>query len=188
MVLALIVTPLFAEEEIVTPDENGVQEETVVESRPEKPVYSTVINDVRIAGIEFWPFDDSFEKPNPYRERIIWGWSQRASEEARACTISGNIDLVAWLEDTESEVHKALMEFKAAGGRASFFIWTNDYQKAPIYAQRRGMRRSQVWYWNKAYLKYESTVDVEGNCTNPNQWQIVSYLQRLTRQLNSENN
>ena len=69
---------------------------------------SLVEASIYISGIEFWPFDDSAEDPYPYPGRIIWSWNGGASQEAQACALKGNKELVAWLNDTESAVFKAL--------------------------------------------------------------------------------
>lgn len=145
----------------------------------EKPRYGN-IGPAYIGGMEFWPFDDSIPG-SPYPDRVLWSYGE-GSDPAKACMLKGNKQLVKWLEDPQSPVAVALKEYAEIGGTSSFFQWTNDYTKAPSQAAR-GTRKSRVWWWSgsgsetSGWLKYESTVLPDGTCQNPQEEQIVSYLE-----------
>ncbi len=133
-----------------------------------------------IGGMEYWPFDDSIPG-SPYPDRVLWSYEE-GSKAAQECMLKGNKQLVKWLEDSQSPVSVALKEYSEIGGESSFFLWTNDYTKAPTQAAR-GTRKSRVWWWSgsgsetSGWLKYESTVLPDGTCQNPKEEQIVSYLE-----------
>ncbi len=133
-----------------------------------------------IGGMEYWPFDDEIPG-SPYPDRVLWSYGE-GSDAAQKCMLQGNKLLVSWLEDEQSPVAQALEEYSAIGGESSFFMWTNDYTKAPQQAAR-GMRKSKVWWWSgsgsetSGWLKFESTVLPDGTCQNPKEEQIVSYLE-----------
>ena len=91
--------------------------------------------------------------------------------------------LASWLEDTQSPVYEKLKELKRRGGPSQFWLWTNDYTKAPLQAAS-GMRRAHVWHWCEehtspdcGWLKFESTVSPEGVCKMPEAQQVSTYLQ-----------
>lgn len=133
-----------------------------------------------IGGMEYWPFDDSIPG-SPYPDRVLWSYEE-GSDAAKSCMLKGNKQLVGWLKDPQSPVAVALKEYSAIGGESSFFLWTNDYTKAPSQAAR-GTRKSRVWWWSgsgsetSGWLKYESTVLPDGKCQIPKEEQIVSYLE-----------
>ncbi|MBH48986.1 MAG: hypothetical protein CME71_12530 [Halobacteriovorax sp.] len=133
-----------------------------------------------IGGMEYWPFDDAIPG-SPYPDRVLWSYGE-GSDLAKKCMLQGNQLLVSWLKDDNHPVTKALKEYKEIGGTADFFMWTNDYSKAPAQAAR-GMRKSHVWWWSgsgsdtSGWLKFESTVSPDGTCSNPKPEQIVSYLE-----------
>tara|TARA_R110000868_G_scaffold132380_3_gene343221 strand:+ start:42629 stop:43249 length:621 start_codon:yes stop_codon:yes gene_type:complete len=133
-----------------------------------------------IGGMEYWPFDDSIPG-SPYPDRVLWSYEE-GTDAAKKCMLQGNKLLVSWLEDASHPVTKALKEYKEIGGSADFFMWTNDYTKAPSQAAR-GMRKARVWWWSgsgsdtSGWLKFESTVLPDGTCTNPKPEQIVTYIE-----------
>lgn len=145
------------------------------------PTLDTSINGFRIGGLEYWPFDDA-RPGSPYPDRVLWE-HEEGSPKAQECMVQASRRLVTWLEDTESVVHGKLIELKRRGGPSQFWMWTNDYTKAPQQAQN-GMRRSHVWHWCQehvtpdcGWLKFESTVGPDGVCKLPEAAQVASYLE-----------
>src|SRR5690606_35135240 len=132
-----------------------------------------------IGGMEYWTFDDSIPG-SPYPDRVLWNFEE-GSDAAKKCMLEANKKLVSWLKDEEHPVNKALVHYKEIGGTADFFMWTNDYTKAPAQAARA--RRNRVWWWSGSsnetdgWLKFESTVMPDGTCKTPEAEQIVSYLE-----------
>jgi len=168
-IVALIALSAFAEDE-----SRGAQPEPT-------PTIYTSINGISIDGVEYWPFDDA-QPGSPYPDRILWDYAE-GSTPAKACMLAANRQLVSWLEDTNSDVYLKLRELKHRGGPSRFWMWTNDYTKAPQQAQN-GMRRAHVWHWCQqhvspdcGYLKFESTVRPDGSCALPQAEQVSSYLQ-----------
>lgn len=133
-----------------------------------------------IGGMEYWPFDDAIPG-SPYPDRVLWSYDE-GTDAAQACMLQGNKLLVSWLEDEQHPVSVALKEYKDLGGSTDFFMWTNDYTKAPQQAAR-GTRKSRVWWWSgsgsetSGWLKFESTVLADGTCQNPKAEQVVSYIE-----------
>lgn len=145
------------------------------------PTLDTSINGIQIGGLEYWPFDDT-QPGSPYPDRVLWE-HQEGSPQAQACMIQASRRLTTWLEDTQSVVYGKLKELKRRGGPSQFWMWTNDYTKAPQQAQN-GMRRSHVWHWcdqhvtpDCGWLKFESTVGPDGVCSMPEEQQVASYLE-----------
>jgi hypothetical protein len=142
-----------------------------------------------VGGLEYWPFDD--ENPgSPYPDRVIWSFGG-GSEPAQKCMLEANKTLISWLEDAEHPVTKAIAEFKEAGGRASFFMWTNDYTKAP--RQARNARPNRVWYWSSnndpvhGLLKFESTLLADGTCKTPTAAQASLFISQRAQMLRNRN-
>lgn len=89
-----------------------------------------------------------------------------------------------WPFDDATDATKACMlqGNKLLGGSTRFFMWTNDYTKAPQQAAD-GTRKSRVWWWSgsgsetSGWLKFESTVLADGTCQNPRAQQVVSYIE-----------
>ncbi len=133
-----------------------------------------------VGGQEYWPFDDDIPG-SPYPDRVIWSFGG-ASDAAQRCMIEANTLLISWLQDENHPVTKAIQEYNEAGGSASFFMWVNDYTKAPN--QARNARRNQVWYWSsdgdqvRGLLKFESTLMPDGTCKTPNERQAASFIER----------
>lgn len=145
------------------------------------PTLNTSINGFQIGGLEYWPFDDA-RPGSPYPDRVLWE-HEEGSPKAQECMIQASRRLATWLEDTDSAVYGKLKELKRRGGPAQFWLWTNDYTKAPQQAQN-GMRRSHVWHWCQehvtpdcGWLKFESTVGPDGVCKMPEAAQVASYLE-----------
>lgn len=145
------------------------------------PTLDTSINGIQIGGLEYWPFDDA-QPGSPYPDRVLWN-HEEGSPQAQACMIKASRRLTTWLEDTQSVVYGKLRELKRRGGPSQFWMWTNDYTKAPQQAQN-GMRRSHVWHWcdqhvtpDCGWLKFESTVGPDGSCSMPEEEQVASYLE-----------
>jgi hypothetical protein len=141
----------------------------------------TSINGIKIDGLEYWPFDDSIEG-SPYPERVLWKF-ELGSKEAKACMLKSSTLLTSWLEDTHSPVYEKLKELKRRGGPSQFWMWTNDYTKAPVLAASV-MRRAHVWHWcsepstpDCGWLKFESTVGPDGVCKMPEAQEVSNFLQ-----------
>lgn len=132
-----------------------------------------------IGGMEYWPFDDSIPG-SPYPDRVLWSYDE-GSSAAKKCMLEANKKLVGWLKDESHPVYKALVHYREIGGTPDFFMWTNDYTKAPQQASRA--RRNRVWWWSgsssetSGWLKFESTVLPDGTCKTPEAEQVVSYLE-----------
>jgi len=147
-------------------------------AQEERPKTGTV-GPSYIGGMEYWPFDDSIPG-SPYPDRVLWNYEE-GSDAAKKCMLEANKKLVGWLKDEEHPVNKALVHYKEIGGTADFFMWTNDYTKAPQQAAHA--RRNRVWWWSgngdetSGWLKFESTVLPDGTCKTPEAEQIVSYLE-----------
>lgn len=150
------------------------------------PRLNTSINGIDIGGIEYWPFDDTIES-SPYPNRVLWSFEE-GSPLAQKCALDSSRRLTTWLEDTESEVYGKLKELKRRGGPSQFWMWTNDYTKAPSQAAR-GMRPSRVWHWcaqagdmienpDCGWLKFESAVGPDGVCKMPEAAQVANFLQQ----------
>lgn len=143
-----------------------------------------------VGGLEFWPFDDA-NPGSPYPDRVIWSFGG-AGSEAQQCMLEANRLLISWLQDSEHPVTKAIQKYNEAGGSASFFMWVNDYTKAPN--QARNARRNQVWYWSSdgdqvhGLLKFESTLMPDGTCKTPSPQQAAAFIERhagvIRRELN----
>jgi hypothetical protein len=145
------------------------------------PTLNTSINGIEIGGLEYWPFNDA-QPGSPYPNRVLWE-HEEGSPKAQECMIESSRRLTTWLEDTQSPVYEKLRELKRRGGPSRFWMWTNDYTKAPQQAQS-GMRRSHVWHWcsehtspDCGWLKFESTVTPDGVCKMPEALQVATYLQ-----------
>lgn len=144
------------------------------------------IDGINIGGLEFWPFDDAIST-SPYPDRIIWNFNAGASKEVEACFLKANKKLVSWLRKPEGLVYKELHEIKALGGKADFYMWTNDYLKAPLMTATA--RKARVWHWNPStrpdggWLKFESTLMPNGICLTPDLAETEKYLQTIIEKL-----
>ncbi|TNF05190.1 MAG: hypothetical protein EP326_00720 [Deltaproteobacteria bacterium] len=133
----------------------------------------TKFDTLRIAGEEYWEFDD--DRPgSPYSQnRIIWSYNS-APPNAKKCAQIAYKKLTGWLKDHNSPVFKVMKGYQKAGGVGGIYLWVNDYTKAP--KQSLNPRKSQVWIYENSLYKFESTLMPDGTCHTPTEKQIVNYL------------
>lgn len=131
-----------------------------------------------IVGEEYWVFDDSKEGSPYSRNEIIWNFSS-APSAAQKCAKEGHAQLIKWLGDKNSVVTKYLKVIDYAGGVTNFYLWTNDYSTLQAENKGKRPREASVWNWENMFLKYESTVHVDGRCSIPNEEDVINSLRNI---------
>lgn len=147
------------------------------------------LNGFELSGAEYWVFVEG--KEFSYPNDVLWGFQGefkndetpgQAPELAKECALLAYNKLNRFYNNPPVGM-KDLIE--KGGVTKRFFLWVNDYtQSAPAEVERP----NNFWHWNrgpkdysKGYWKWESTLNKKGECILPEDAQINSRIEEVSK-------
>ncbi|MES3039512.1 MAG: hypothetical protein V4736_16505 [Bdellovibrionota bacterium] len=146
-------------------------------------------NGFELTGAEYWVF--TAEKEFAYPDDVLWGFlgerkndgtPGQAPELTKVCAVKAYNKLNQFYANPPAGMRKLIDSGKVT---KRFFLWTNDYTKASATEE---VRPNNLWHWNRGpkdyslgYWKWESTVTRAGECLIPDDTQIQSRIEEITK-------